>query len=310
MFAARTVVGAVDVARPVLSEYRGVSDHVPHLQQITVAGQSFVLGTFNLLRPSNMPTMNYQPMYPGQKLPAWLGPKEDGWGLQDCPFANPYLQEHRIGNIVNQILNLFQTSQRVVLCLQECEATVSRQLETEGANLFHIYKDDERRCSILCSRELDVIDSWTEPECALDFYLYPAGEDESPISVTIYNVHLSYTTAASKIRLRSLLADPANTSDHTFVVGDFNVPCMPQSALARAKCTADLVQISDWLQEQTPGLRPYFALHVRGWTNWVPRKNCQNPSRSWDHMDNLMYLAYEGQHPPSAMPLNWCVEMY
>jgi hypothetical protein len=308
MLSARTVSEAVASARPVLSEYYGVSDHVAHLQKLTIEGHHLVLGTFNILRPSNVPAINYQPMY-GQPLPAWLGRPEDGQGLEKCPFANPYLQAHRVGAIVNQILSLFQTSQRVVLCLQECESTVSRQLEVEGEEVLKLFYDEERRCATLCSKSLDVLNNWTTVESAVELALY-SNDDSNPVSVTIYNVHFRFTTASTKTRLCQILADPSNSADHTLVVGDFNVPVMPQSPQTRGQCQANLVQLSDWMREKCADLKPFFALHSQRWTNWAPRKNCADPQQSWDHMDNIMYLAFGGQIAPSAVPLKWCVEMY
>jgi hypothetical protein len=313
MISARQLVAEVEAARPPpKSRYRGASDHVPNLQEVNYNGESFVLGTYNVLETSLISQINF--LRDDGSPTAWEQNRGDAQGLERCPFASPYRQRRREDAITGSIVTLFKSSPRVILCIQECGLPLYARLEAESENCFKLIKQtnsDYKFCVTLCSVDLDVklaSKLYTAVEIS-----FPVNDEGNGLALLVYNVHFRYSDVQVKNNLRNILAE-VHPLRPFFIVGDFNVPAMPQSSRAlSAGCPLRLDGLAAWLgNEVEPPRQVHFARQRDGWTNWSYAKNCADRLRTWDHVDNVMFVESlnVGSELPDALALGWSVEMY
>ena len=313
MLTARELVAVVESAKPPdRAHFRGTSDHVPNLQEVTFNGYHFLLGTYNVLENSLISQVNF--LRDDGSPSAWAVDRDGAQGLDRCPFAYPYRQQRRENAIVGSIVTLFKSTPCVILCLQECGIPLYARLEAESAGLFSIMKPDSQRdykfCVTLCSVELEArrIEHSTSLLVEIGF---PQRESGTQLLLPVYNVHFRYQDASVKQSLRSILCDYPLSS--FFVVGDFNVPTMPQSDKAViGGCPTRLDGLVSWLHHHVePAREVFFAAQANGWTNWSYAKNCVDAQRTWDHVDNVMFVrGRDSKRMPGVLGLRWTVEMY
>lgn len=293
---------------PLLEEHRGVSDHTPNAQEIWFQGQSFILVTFNILAPRCVPYVNLIP-FDGGALPHWIKCADDQFGLEKAPFARPYRQVDREGAIMDAITSLFKRNKRVILCLQECDANFHRKLSAKlSLSIYPARLTKKDECVTVWSRDFEEVEPPRSP--LAPFRLFDN-------KLHLFNVHLSFNTRQARADLNAMLLRTIPETPLArvpcLVVGDFNIPVMPQSekvAEEKDSCTSDLVGTARWLEQFN--VTPTFALSALKFTNFVPRMNCAEPLRSWDHMDNIMMLDFSQgeEHAATTTPLNWAVNLF
>lgn len=299
---------------PVRSEFRGASDHQPHAQKITFKGSQFLLVTYNVLWPSAVPYLNGQPL-PGGSLPRWFNGVPAQMGLETLPLASGYHQNRREATIIESVLTLLKNSHRVVVCLQECGATLRRALlaeqslglvdpEQAGFRMYPSTDVDDHGCIILWTADLN----GTMQEDILNPPLSLFND-----TLHIYNVHLPFRTISGNAMITERLTSRRYEGDSTSVIvaGDYNIPTMPQSQFIRDENfgTQDLIQFADFV-ERISKRRPHFAVHPRGFTNWAPAQNCEVPEENWDHMDNIMLLPSGPEVDFKCTNSYWTVEYH
>ena len=301
MLTAKALTELVAQAKPDRAAYCGVSDHMPHVQQISYKRQTFVLGTFNVLNPAFMYYQNGVPP-PGESLPKQFR-LEDQRGLEHLPSSQPERQTEREAIILNAILDFMKKTERTVLCLQECWSGLTNglllQKESIGFEVIvgcPIYEKSYNVTLVSKQLEYTVVNN-TKKSITIELG-----------SMAISNVHLEFSSIATLALLKKLLQEPAG-AEHHWVVGDFNVQTQPLSpALIYEQVnTATLCDVAQNIMYETKR-EPWFAVHPRRWTNWNNRANCSRHEQNAEHFDNLMLVSSE----PAAFVLqyvDWMVEM-
>lgn len=318
------VRGLSSVGRPERETYRSVSDHSAHAQIVQFDDIQFTLITLNVLLPRCVPYINGMPM-PGQTLPGWYKGVESQMGLEGSPFASPYDQTRRERLIIDTILATLTNSHRTVICLQECGSTLRNALldrHQPGEVDVEVPAFDMHP-----SVDRDVggrITLWTRDMRAT---VGPAVDNlghslritgKSGAELQIHNVHLPFKTEASRAELKrciehSIQHPSGSKVPLCVIVGDFNIPTMPQSKFVHDEglFTSDLIDTTEWITSSYKGSRVVFALHPRHFTNWAPKINCENPEENWDHMDNIMVVIQPGVDKSIKFsPAFWAIEYY
>lgn len=292
MFTAQELTRAVASVNPDRQLFRGVSDHVPHGQLVTVkkaggGGVVFRLITFNVLNPVYMLYQNGIPPE-GESMPSWIKSMDDQAGLEHIPSSDPKKQELRESLIFDAIYSWTNDAegQPYVICLQECGPALYRRLEAVAdQGRFSIETSrapvEPSFCVTLICNSLSHTRVASQPQAitvALNGY-----------GVAISNVHLDFVTEANVQMVDGLLR--WKQSNGLIVAGDFNIQTQDLSPglVTEGKCTATLVQWADALKIRT-GLYAWFAMHPQRFTNWNVRKNCADRERNHDHFDNLLVL--------------------
>jgi hypothetical protein len=297
MLTAGELTALVASTHPDRSRFAGVSDHIPHLQDVEITVDDvkhrLVIVSFNVLAPRCVPYMTGIPL-PGGTLPGWFSGLENQAGLENVAAFQPENQEERGLLVFQAIAEMIASRDRppFVICLQECDSVLYARLK----NIQELCKfdietsrppEDSCFCATLISRKIVWEKLSTHPQ-AITISI-PA------LRTTIVNGHLDFSTESNVQHFDTFVGFKGETG--LIVVGDFNIqtgPLSPES-LKEGKCTATLTEFTTRLEAKT-GLTARFAAHPQGFTNWNLKMNCADRTRTWDHFDNIMVLT----HKPEA----------
>lgn len=298
------VEGQSGAFRP--SEHTGVSDHIPHIQKVTLKTDDkvteFVLGTFNVLAQKFMWYQNGRKP-DGSPLPDWYK-RENMSGLWDCPLADESLAEQRQAAIVSIIVRIFEDNSAlpVVLCLQECEFAIVDEVRRTLKNLTVQFDSLGTPGKVTMSRNAGAIGPADYNTRVIMGTLIEPGDFGR--NIIIANSHLSFKSTDNENAFQELKAYAKHRP--LFVAGDYNIQCMPISEKAKNEgSTKTLTEFVNEVVCGKIGWKYALAEHELGYTNFNCRMNCIDPAVSADHFDNILFLHtgdYEVEFSPISAP--------
>lgn len=289
----------------VAADHTGVSDHLMHIQKVTLktgsATAKFYLGTFNVLAQE---WVWYQSgkKPDGSPTPSWYN-LEGQQGLENTPLADESLAQQRKDAIVSMIVKFFERSWHpAVLCLQECDFSIVKEVSKSVPSLTVQYDSHGSPGKVTMSRNAGALGP---ADYNTGFVMCTLIEpEEFGRNIVIANVHLDFNTNTNEKEMEELKAFAKHRP--LFVVGDYNIPCMPISD--RAKNDGSTKTLTEFVNEIVCGRLGWkyaLAEHIIGYTNFNCRKNCVDPAKNADHFDNILFLHagdYDVEFIPSYAP--------
>jgi hypothetical protein len=226
---------------------------------------------------------------------------QDMAGLWNCPMADESLAQQRKNAIVSTIIQFFDSTANLpaVLCLQECDFPIVDEVKKSVPSLTIQYDSYGTPGKVTMSRHAGALEpAQYNTKLVMGTFIEP---DEFGRQILIANVHLSFKTLDNEREFEEL---KAFAKYHPiFVVGDYNIQCMPISEKAKNEgCTKTLTQFVNEVVCDRLGWRYALAEHILGYTNFNCRMNCADPSKNADHFDNILFL-HTGDYEISFLPI-------
>ena len=305
-----------DFVKP--SEFKGISDHLPHAQAWLFGDFRLELLTFNVLNPKWMCYCNMIPPLPWPDMKV-----EEQFGLEKAPFCQPENAERRFDLLAITILSFIHDSVEsmppgkqfgVVITLQECWPALAKALQektperlTKGARVeLHTATGVDPTTKENFALTLVITNvpfATVAVEYASTDVVITKLSIDTKTEISLINVHLSFNT----IKSLDLMTNVINKADSAVIVvaGDWNVQVRNISPATIEEGSS--MRLDEYLEHLYADLvlkvsnRSYRGTSFQseiGWTNWNVRKNvAPTESNSFDHFDNILVLRDVARFP-------------